>query len=81
MNLKVSELKAGDVVVLDGGFSCAPEGRTVLQEDEHGLWFPCAGGDAEEGFDPAKLTQKHYVAGQVRQDGTLVGMSRPGGCK
>lgn len=53
---KLSEMKAGDVLIPDDGFTCgiAAAGAEV-KEDEKGLYVGC-----DEG--------KHYLEGQVSED-------------
>lgn len=63
--MKMSELKGGDWVVIDSGFTCAPASVVTVEEDEHGsLYFECSEG-------------KHFLDGQLDRDGELVGLSRP----
>lgn len=59
---KLSELKAGDSIELDNGFTCAKSGVTTVQEDNLGLYFTCSDG-------------RHTLAGQV-EDETLIGIYR-----
>ncbi len=72
--MKLSDLKAGDVVYLDNGFTCAPAGQTTIQGGEGGpLWFPCCGDkEYEEGV---ALDQVHDLEGQKLADGELAGIS------
>jgi hypothetical protein len=63
---KLSEIKEGDVLIADGGFTCIPEGRDLpVESDPDGkLYFLC-----QEG--------RHYLDGQLADDGdTLVGLTR-----
>ena len=65
--MKLTDLKAGDVVELDDGFDCMLPGLATVQADGHGkLFVPCSAG-------------KHFLDGQLRDDGTLAGVSWPGG--
>lgn len=58
---KLSELKAGDSIELDGGFTCATAGRTKVQEDDGGLYFACGDGH-------------HYLSGQADDGVHCVGV-------
>lgn len=51
---KVSETKAGDVLVADGSFTCISAGakRTVQQDKNGALWIGCNDG-------------RHYLEGQA----------------
>jgi hypothetical protein len=60
---KLSELKAGDIVRLDGGFTCAKAGPALILEDADGLYFECVAG-------------KHYLDGQLLEDDdSLIGVT------
>lgn len=51
--LKLSEAKAGQIVTIDDGFTCARTGRRKLQADDRGkLYFRCGDG-------------KHFIHGQA----------------
>jgi hypothetical protein len=54
---KIEDVKAGSVLTLDGGFTCLPEGATVVtKQDEDGeLYFECSAG-------------RHYLDGQIDGD-------------
>lgn len=59
---KLSALKAGDRVELDGGFTCGIAGKTlIVEEDEDGLFVPCGGAEGER-----EATQ-HYLDGQISE--------------
>ena len=74
--MTIDEVKVGDKLVCDGGFTCVKGGFTcvkegavvVIQEDKNGLYFEC-----EEG--------RHYLDGQVGSaasgytDRELIGLS------
>lgn len=62
---KLSQLKAGDFVVVDDGFDCMSAWQAFgVLEDEGGLYLPCADGG-------------HYLDGQLDTDNdTLVGIYR-----
>lgn len=62
---RLSQLQAGDVVELDSDFTCHKAGRTVLGENESGLFFICNEGN-------------HQLDGQLAEDGDhLVGVYQP----
>lgn len=60
--MQLSEISQGDTVDLDGGFTCTSEGPAEVFEDDTGLYFHCGDG-------------KHYLDGQVGEDGHLIGVS------
>ncbi len=41
---RLSALKEGDTIELDGGFTCEPSGQTIVYRDENGLFFYCYDG-------------------------------------
>lgn len=41
---KLSELKAGDTIELDGDFTCIGAIKTQIKKDDSGLYFECAEG-------------------------------------
>jgi hypothetical protein len=60
---KESEVKAGTVLIADGGFTCIKEGaHLVAQENWGGLFVPCThdGG-------------KHYLDGQIDDGEVYIG--------
>jgi len=62
MFAKANEVKAGDHLKCDEGFTCLkPHTKVVVQEDEEGLFVSCADG-------------KHYLDGQEDENGNLVGL-------
>ena len=65
MTVKLSDLKAGDLVQVDDGFTCMRSGpRYVRVDKEDGrLYVHCAAG-------------KHFLEGQLADDGTLVGVCK-----
>lgn len=64
MFAKASDVKAGDTLVCDGGFTCMGHGPRIVHEDAGGLYVKCSDG-------------KHYIDGQRDADGRLIGMSLP----
>lgn len=64
--MKLSDLKAGDIVLTDDGFTCLAEGEHRVEADEDGdLYIPCSDG-------------KHFLSGQEDDEtGELVGISSP----
>lgn len=65
---KLSELKAGDTLIADAGFTCMAAGETEVTADSEGsLYVVC-----EDGV--------HYLAGQVdfEDHDTLVGLKLKG---
>lgn len=60
--IKMSHVKAGDQVELDGGFTCHAPGVVTIKEDEYGKYFECSHGN-------------HYLTGQLGVDNdTCIGM-------
>lgn len=72
--MKLSDLKAGETVIIDGGFPCMPAGPAIVQEDEAGhLYIYCNGGNPT-----AQLAERHYLDSQEDEpNGDLVGISWP----
>ena len=61
---KLDDIKAGDWLKADRGFTCLKEDQVVLvHADEDGLFVPCADG-------------RHYLDGQAGADGECVGLTR-----
>ena len=60
---KMSQLKAGDEVECDSGFTCGINKATAtVKDDGHGLYISCDQG-------------KHYLVGQLESDGdSLIGL-------
>jgi hypothetical protein len=64
MTLMLKDLKAGDVLIADDGFTCVKSGEVILEADEDGeLFFKCSGGG-------------HWLNGQVADDGSIIGLTR-----
>lgn len=61
--MKLTDLKIGDTVHTDDGFTCMKEGPHVVRGDESGLFLKCDDGH-------------HYLEGQEDDEsGELVGVS------
>jgi hypothetical protein len=60
---KLSELSAGMIVELDGGFDCHTPGRVEVKADEYGLYFECKGG-------------QHYLIGRADDGVHCIGVYR-----
>lgn len=64
--LRLEDVKDGDVLIADAGFTCLPDGgaRTVHEDNDGHLYVSCAEG-------------RHYLNGQISSDGRhLVGLER-----
>jgi hypothetical protein len=60
------KVKAGDRLFTDGGFTCMPGGELkVVREDGDGLYVACRDG-------------RHYLDGQLDEQGRLVGFYNSG---
>ncbi len=57
---RLTNLRAGMEVEIDGGFPCHPGGIVTLLDDD-GLYFKCVSG-------------RHYLAGQLDENGHVVGV-------
>ncbi len=63
---KVGQLKAGNIVVVDGGFTCnRPYTRRRVMEDGDGLFIKCAGATEIETDKLKRFKDKHYLDGQI----------------
>lgn len=60
--MKLSDLKAGDTIIADDGFTCMHAGPKRVQSDDAGLYVKCREG-------------RHYLDGQENEAGELVGLS------
>ena len=58
----LSDVKVGDVVYTDGGFTCMSPGPKKVKGDVTGLYLCCAQG-------------RHYLDGQKGTTGSLIGIS------
>jgi len=61
---KLSQLRAGEQVLLDKGFTCNCGGLTTIYEDTKGLYFNCDDGH-------------HYLSGQADDGEHCVGVYLP----
>lgn len=60
--MKLTDLKPGDTIRLDGGFTCHAGGEAVVKSDDTGnLYFDCDDG-------------QHLLDGQIGPDGELIGV-------
>ena len=64
--MKLIDLKPGDIVIADGGFTCVQEGEHTVHRNPRlpsteGLYIHCTEGE-------------HYLDGQEDTDGNLVGL-------
>ncbi len=60
---KLTQVKVGDKVQIDAGFSCCDSGIVVIHNDDDDLYFLCQHG-------------RHYLAGQAAAEENLVGIYR-----
>lgn len=61
--MRLADVKEGDTIIADGGFTCIHPGPVAVEGDAKGLFVHCAEG-------------KHYLAGQEGGDGDLIGLSK-----
>jgi len=67
--MKLSDLKPGDRLRCDDGFTCIPPNAVrVVRGDDEGLFIRCRGAEDCPGWD------NHYLAGQVGKGGVLIGV-------
>ncbi|ADJ22995.1 hypothetical protein Hden_1182 [Hyphomicrobium denitrificans ATCC 51888] len=63
--MHISQVKPGDTLIADDGFSCLdPDQRVTVHSDDCGLFVPCRCG-------------QHYLDGQLNAVGDLVGLYPP----
>lgn len=60
---RMEDIQDGDVVYLDGGFSCTRMGVAMVHKDNKGLFFWCRNG-------------RHYLEGQKDEEGYLTGIAK-----
>lgn len=78
---KLDDLKPGDKLVADGGFTCLYEGEVVtVQKDGSGeLFVMCAGEKPGQDYgkpQTTKRTGQHGLDGQCGENGECVGLFR-----
>ena len=62
--MKMTDLKHGDKLVADGGFTCLIKNQVVMVNDaKDGKFVHCRAG-------------RHYLDGQEDEDGTIVGFEK-----
>jgi hypothetical protein len=69
--MELSEVKVGDILIADDGFTCIDEGREcVVKADDNGeLYVDCCGPeDTRSDYDDT-----HMLDGQEDEDGNLIG--------
>ena len=72
--MKLSDLKEGDTVLVDGGFTCMKAGIKVVQEDTtRGFYVDKT---KDKGFYVSCSAGRHYLDGQEDEAGELVGIRR-----
>lgn len=74
---RLSQIRAGDMIEIDAGFTCREAGPALVLADKDGrLCFACSGGDA-----PSRIfrrADRHMIDGQVGDDDDhLVGIYSP----
>jgi len=61
--MKLDELNLGQIVQVDDGFTCMPQGTKEVKASEDGtLFLECTDG-------------RHYLDGQIDKDGDLIGIT------
>ena len=68
---RLGQLKSGDVVQVDEGFTClSPAEVCEVHEDEDGLFVYCGGPQDTEAARPRarKRCERHYLDGQLCDD-------------
>jgi len=73
--MKLSDLKPGDVIVADGGFTCIDDGRECLvKADEYSdLYVDCCGADGNESV----YASRHTLEGHGDDHGEVIGFAWP----
>lgn len=74
--VKLADVKVGDKLIADGGFTCIPAGTVLIvhADEEETLYVRCSGPDEDEGYAPTET--RHTLDGQEANDGTLIGLRR-----
>jgi hypothetical protein len=60
--MRLTDIEAGQTVLTDAGFTCMDQGEHVVKADKQGFYLDCQDG-------------KHYLDGQLDEQGHLVGIS------
>jgi hypothetical protein len=86
MPLKMEDIKVGDKLKADGGFTCIEEGRVcdVKADDKGNLYVDCCGTECDfrtevdDRDDPKDFTytEQHRIDGQEDENGTLIGFEK-----
>lgn len=74
-SLKLADLRPGDTLIADEAFSCIDPGRACLvhSDDRMGLFVHCCGPEHQR----SDYHDKHFLDGQLNDDGEIVGFARP----
>lgn len=75
--LTLDQLKAGDWIVVDGGFDCMEAGLHQVHVDGNGLFVYCSGPIGDDGQPTQPGPCQHFLDGQENEDGSLIGLSLP----
>lgn len=76
---KLDDLKPGDKLVADGGFTCLKAGEVVtVEKDGDGLFVRCCAHDDGDYGHPVNdsRNEQHYLDGQEGEGGECVGLFR-----
>lgn len=75
----LNDLKPGDILVADEGFTCLREGEVIIvEQDADGLFVRCCAhddGDYGKSVSDAR-DEKHYLDGQAGEHDECVGLFR-----
>jgi len=63
--MRISDIAQGDRVLTDAGFTCMVANEHTVEVDERGPFVRCDHG-------------KHYLEGQIGDDGELIGITTSG---
>lgn len=74
----LSEVKVGDRLIADGGFTCLEEGRVceVKVDADGDLYVDCQGSLVDVPVVGGRYVHPHLLSGQEDEDGTLIGLER-----